>query len=452
MSDTDAQGDDDDVLVNVYPVVRGKYDLYRFLEEEGLSGHASCTVENTIICWGGTAANQEEYRRSDRILMLPTSVMHGRFHPLWLQARCDQGEIPPPTSGASMVYVQGQLIIFGGYAVTLNEDTVSFSNSVFVNDVYSLNPCTMLWTRIRYDEGAKRPTARDKMVSWSHRDCAFFFSGFGASYSQCADEIRDGDVISDSGNEGDFMWNNQLVRFNPNRGEWDFVETSGQIPSPRAAAAGCSTNEGGTVFVFGGRSGPRRLFDLYTLDMGSLIWSSISMTMCMDGLSPATPLGRSFATMQASEDGSRLYVWGGLLHADANAPETSSAELFEADLPRRLWRLLTKNMSRRYWHSGAFNNGTLRAVGGIGHHDRRIYFETVVAPSVDCIRLQPYSLRYIAFSKLNAAVTRQFAVPRSLQNSLSLRSLMGDRPCPAATSWLAAQSIADIIRHGSLYI
>ncbi len=66
-------------------------------------------------------------------------------------------------------------------------------------------------------------------------------------------------------------WNNQLVAYNIDANKWEWPETNGQTPSPRAALAGFRCRS--RVFIFGGRLQETRLNDLYVLDLNSMSWS-----------------------------------------------------------------------------------------------------------------------------------------------------------------------------------
>ena len=69
-------------------------------------------------------------------------------------------------------------------------------------------------------------------------------------------------------------WNDQLLRFR-RRGSarrWEWLETEGERPSPRAAHAAALV--GTRLYVFGGRMG-RRLGDLYCLELETLCWSRL---------------------------------------------------------------------------------------------------------------------------------------------------------------------------------
>lgn len=66
-------------------------------------------------------------------------------------------------------------------------------------------------------------------------------------------------------------WNNQLVAYNIDGNKWEWPETNGQTPSPRAALAGFQCRS--LVYLFGGRLQGTRLNDLYVLDLKSMSWS-----------------------------------------------------------------------------------------------------------------------------------------------------------------------------------
>lgn len=66
-------------------------------------------------------------------------------------------------------------------------------------------------------------------------------------------------------------WNNQLVAYNIEYNKWEWPETNGRTPSPRAALAGFLRES--RVFIFGGRLQEERMNDLYVFDMDSMTWS-----------------------------------------------------------------------------------------------------------------------------------------------------------------------------------
>ena len=68
-------------------------------------------------------------------------------------------------------------------------------------------------------------------------------------------------------------WNNQFLVYDFDLGYWQNPSTSGSVPCPRAAHA--MSVVGHRAFLFGGRSEPRRLNDLYHLDLRSLQWTAI---------------------------------------------------------------------------------------------------------------------------------------------------------------------------------
>ena len=64
-------------------------------------------------------------------------------------------------------------------------------------------------------------------------------------------------------------WNSQLVRLGA---RWEWPQTSGERPGPRAAHAAALV--GSRVYVFGGRMG-RRLNDFYCLDLDTMVWTKV---------------------------------------------------------------------------------------------------------------------------------------------------------------------------------
>lgn len=126
------------------------------------------------------------------------------------------------------------------------------------------------------------------------------FGGFGTPPLDGDHHADHYEYVSDRSHQWYFGrgWNNQLVAYNSDSNEWEWPETRGQAPCPRAALAGCSkkpatytcnfkftrlwTNNfklyigfrsGSRVYIFGGRLRDTRMNDLYFLDLQTMTWS-----------------------------------------------------------------------------------------------------------------------------------------------------------------------------------
>uniref|UniRef100_A0A1I7WTU8 CAP10 domain-containing protein n=1 Tax=Heterorhabditis bacteriophora TaxID=37862 RepID=A0A1I7WTU8_HETBA len=305
--------------------------VYYMGPEDTFCGNASVEVDGNLICWGGTMGSSQTYRHPDKLYILPVQVINPSS-PYWLEATCSQGNIPPCTSGASMLCVDDKLILFGGFAMqwsnTLNEHVEDWTNKLYI-----LSMSSLAWNDVKLPQEQYQPSPRDKCTSWIHRKMCYFFGGYGTAFDHIDPRlpiIRNGDQrLSD---DGLTMWNNQLLQFDSKREKWIFVETIGLVPSPRAAAASCK--KGRMVFIFGGRSGPTRLNDLFRMDMESLTWTPLETTN--------SPEGRSWCTLTTNSD-SHLYLWGGMLNKPGGIENPVddayriSNDIYAVDVKARTW-------------------------------------------------------------------------------------------------------------------
>lgn len=143
-------------------------------------------------------------------------------------------------------------------------------------------------------------------------------------------------------------WNNQLVCYDPASNQWQWPETTGDVPIPRAAhAAACL---GSRVFVFGGRNGGKRMNDMYVLDMRTMVWTQI-----MENNEHHAVSGRSWHSLTALSD-SVLLLYGGL---STDSRPLHDCWLFHGDT--FTWTEVQLPINRpRLWHSAvcsAFGEG-----------------------------------------------------------------------------------------------
>ena len=69
-------------------------------------------------------------------------------------------------------------------------------------------------------------------------------------------------------------WSNQLVAYNTSTNAWEWPDTSGPAPSPRAAHSVAIV--GDIAYVFGGRHLNTRLNDLYSLNLTTMRYKTLS--------------------------------------------------------------------------------------------------------------------------------------------------------------------------------
>lgn len=94
-----------------------------------------------------------------------------------------------------------------------------------------------------------------------------------------------------------------MYAFDLKEQSWSALDAAGEVPPPRVGVTMAAV--GGTVFVFGGRDRDHKeLNELYSFDTDTSTWTLLSS-------GDSGPPHRSYHSMVADGEGSRVYVFGG---------------------------------------------------------------------------------------------------------------------------------------------
>ena len=133
-----------------------------------------------------------------------------------------------------------------------------------------------LWKLIQNTDGSfdwnticiekhEMPSPRIGQCGWEYGDKVWIFGGHGISPK---------DFLWDHGDyDDDSFTNNQLFSYDPSVQTWKNMKCSGDVPSPRHAAAATIIKD--KVWLHGGSSAVDWEDDLYELNMASLAWTRI---------------------------------------------------------------------------------------------------------------------------------------------------------------------------------
>lgn len=86
-------------------------------------------------------------------------------------------------------------------------------------------------------------------------------------------------VFAFGGCTADGVLLNDVWMYDQDSCQWSHVSTFGSVPSPRRGAAAACTDDGRRLYVFGGHDGFRALNDVHYLDLEKLTWSPVAVHM-----------------------------------------------------------------------------------------------------------------------------------------------------------------------------
>ncbi len=207
----------------------------------------------------------------------------GRTHPT---GRGEQGSAFDPCNG--------RIILFGGNDFQ-PEECADFGPKRFQGDtwIYSLEYDN--WARLNLDT-APHARGRHQMVLDRSRKLVYLFGGRYRA----------------EGQTGNYELFNDFWAFDLNTDTWTRLDTSGDVPSPRANLAMVYDHLNDRVILFGGSTSPNGLAfapqaDTYILELETMTWRQV------DGPQPTRAL---FHAMTMFESGEKVILFGG---GDENA-------------------------------------------------------------------------------------------------------------------------------------
>ncbi|USO02386.1 MAG: hypothetical protein H6850_00060 [Alphaproteobacteria bacterium] len=181
------------------------------------------------------------------------------------------GTPPSVRNGATGFAFDGKGYIFGGT-----------SSGVLKNDLFSYDPTTNAWTTV--NQSGSIPDPRLLMAVFIINDKIYFFGGGRAGVSR---------------------FFNDLYEFNPITGAWTPLSSLGNIPPPQGQMTYFAANN--KAYIFGGitiflnGSGAGALFDLYELQISSLVLISGQTFYVRKDTSPNITIGSIASQSKSSQ-------------------------------------------------------------------------------------------------------------------------------------------------------
>ena len=316
-------------------------------QPEARSGHVAAFHNGVMIVYGGYTETIFNGQRHDRFMTADNIWFYDIEVSQWVNARTSGNQPASGISGATSCIFNDCLIIFGGFGDAFGRLSL----------VFELNLITLKWRNLT-EEGlinGPQPSPRDKLVCWQHNDKIIYFGGFGPPPKKKV-HGSNGMFCFDQEPWGYFEglgWNSDVCVLQYSASgqlSWYYPNLGGELPTPRAAHAGCKIMNKG--YIFGGRHDTSRQNDMYCLDLDEYSWHKIHYN------SPA-PTGRSWHVLQKTSS-HHLFLYGGL---DSNGTTLSDTWLF--DIQTGIWheivhmneQLITHKMTR-IWHTAVTTDTT----------------------------------------------------------------------------------------------
>ena len=252
------------------------------------------------------------------------------------------------------------------------------------------------WSFIKPRCKEETPSPRELHTEWEYEEKLWTFGGEGPSPEGYLHDH--GDIA--------YIYNNQLLCYDPNSNKWTNTPCFGDVPSPRSGHA-CAIIKN-KVWLFGGfpqRSG--LVDDMYELTLPSLTWAQIQT-------GEPRPETRDLCSLTPLRDNCLV------LHGGSGESQTLS-DTWIVDLTSHSWRLYTsRNDHARMFHTGwsGFSNDAIIFGGSKGC----MYDNTgEVFNSIFHVMLEPKCLQQLA---MQIIYKHQDALPWKLLPS-KLISLLG---------------------------
>ncbi|XP_065674242.1 kelch domain-containing protein 2 [Hydra vulgaris] len=338
------------------------------------SGHAAVFFNGQLIVFGGYGDSDEE----DIGLQLCKNIWSYNIEISQWTKHVTKGKYPGKSTGSSAILLGHNVYLFGGF----------YKQSGQTNKLYCLDLTSLTWSELTEQVQGDGPSAKDKMCSWKIDNKIIYFGGFGAPPNNISQ--MKGEFYFEEFPQGfcrGFGWNNHLhILECGDVLEWKEPSCVGNRPSPRAAAS--SSQLGYRGYLFGGRFKEERRNDLFTLDLRTYEWTEIIIFS-------QKPHGRSWHAMAPISD-NHLFVYGGF---DNNGNALKDVWIFNCE--NKTWNEKENATSSfgvalapRMWHTACNTDqpGEIIVFGGCSNSI--LSYETCLhTNSVAFFRFSPLSLQ-----------------------------------------------------------
>ena len=179
----------------------------------------------------------------------------------WMQHTVPFGQYLPETKYHCGVAIGKDIYMFGG--LDLYSLLLKLTRNV---------DSSFTWSIINMEDPGKTPCPRTNHCGWEHGKKLWIFGGRTRS-----------SPVGYLNNYGDFhrglsYWiTNQLICYNPSTQTWRDVQCFGNVPLPRNYASVAIIKD--TVWTYGGLSGSHMHKDFHELNMDSLQWTHIDISI-----------------------------------------------------------------------------------------------------------------------------------------------------------------------------
>ncbi|GAA6036042.1 hypothetical protein JCM8097_006582 [Rhodosporidiobolus ruineniae] len=247
-------------------------------------GHASVSVGNVLIVWGGDTKTRAEERQDDGLYLLNLSTRE------WTRVKT-LGRAPEGRYGHAAAMVGSRFFVFGGQT-----DDGGFKNDLAWFDLQKLKQGQPRWSFVDYAPGQVVPPPRTGHTCITHGDCLYIFGGTDGSYHY-----------------------NDTWQYDLTTGQWTELACIGYIPVPREGHAATLVDD--VMYVFGGRGvDGKDLEDLAAFKISNHRWFMFQNM----GPAPSGRSGHAMATWQT-----KVLVLGGESYTSQRADDPSIVHVLD---------------------------------------------------------------------------------------------------------------------------
>ena len=307
-------------------------------------------------------------------------------------------EVPQGRLGACAVAIGTQIYMHGGRSIEKQTLATLWKLDVRPALCSMSGEDGMAWTQVKFEDNNLIPSARTYHTGWEHSGKLWIFGGYGDPFHGFLAEH--GEYWPFAGrNEG---FNNQLHTFNPNTSVWMNVQSTGTIPSPRAAHSTAKLNR--SIFMYGGK------FDtlsneLFELDLESLGWTQIQTN------GPEKPKGLYWHSFTAFGQ-SHIVLYGGFASSKDFHSHNPTTSISIFDIISQSWHqhIAIKDHARAFHTATATTSGVF-ILGGQANFKS---YSTVIN-----IFLQPKTLEKLSLEVVYRQPEKWYVLPRKFQAHLT---------------------------------
>ncbi|GAA5841877.1 hypothetical protein JCM11251_005408 [Rhodosporidiobolus azoricus] len=247
-------------------------------------GHASVSVGNVLIVWGGDTKTRPEERQDDGLYLLNLSTRE------WTRVKT-LGRAPEGRYGHAAAMVGSRFFVFGGQT-----DDGGFRNDLGWFDLQKLKAGQPRWSFVDYAPNQVVPPPRTGHTCVTHGDSLYIFGGTDGSYHY-----------------------NDTWQYDLTTGQWTELACIGYIPVPREGHAATLVDD--VMYVFGGRGvDGKDLEDLAAFKISNHRWFMFQNM----GPAPSGRSGHAMATWQT-----KVLVLGGESYTSQRADDPTVVHVLD---------------------------------------------------------------------------------------------------------------------------